>query len=474
MKKIEAFDLGVFNPYRMSNTKISVNKATKEGTVFFKEDFFNDSTPRKWEVRFDNSYPNVFWDPFEKKYRCYYSTFTRDISSSETSLDDRKKAHYQPNTNRIVSLCYAESSDGINWTKPNLGLTEFDGSYDNNIIGHYLHGTSILLDLHEKDESKKYKMFTKIDYGNGIHYIAVAFSKDGIHFGEFIKCQGFNPRADTHNSVIYDPQIQKYVLITRTWRDSYRMPCISFSDDFIHWSEIKEILYAHGFENQVYSMPTFRHNDYLIGLVSMFHEGDKMDENYDTVDLQLAYSHQYYGWNYIDHGNNFIERSPGSYYGENEFDSHVIFASLPIKIEDKTYFYYMGGNGRHTDFRETSFSRAYIEHDRFAFLEAKRPEFEAEIYTNGFVFLKNEFYIDAKIFEEGYIDIELYTFNNQKIEDVTIDVEKIDYRYKVIFDKDLDRSRTRLKIKFKNAKIYSLEGPFDVFRIEGSTSLLRD
>ena len=30
--------------------------------------------------------------------------------------------------------CYAESEDGINWTKPNLGLIEFNGSKDNNIV----------------------------------------------------------------------------------------------------------------------------------------------------------------------------------------------------------------------------------------------------------------------------------------------------------------------------------------------------
>ena len=30
--------------------------------------------------------------------------------------------------------CYAESDDGIHWTKPSLGLIEFNGSKDNNIV----------------------------------------------------------------------------------------------------------------------------------------------------------------------------------------------------------------------------------------------------------------------------------------------------------------------------------------------------
>ena len=31
-------------------------------------------------------------------------------------------------------ICYAESTDGINWTRPTLGLVEFEGSKNNNII----------------------------------------------------------------------------------------------------------------------------------------------------------------------------------------------------------------------------------------------------------------------------------------------------------------------------------------------------
>ncbi len=40
-------------------------------------------------------------------------------------------------------VCYAESRDGITWTKPNLGIIEVDGSRDNNLVGtsagEYLH-----------------------------------------------------------------------------------------------------------------------------------------------------------------------------------------------------------------------------------------------------------------------------------------------------------------------------------------------
>ena len=31
-------------------------------------------------------------------------------------------------------VCYVESTDGLNWTRPSLGLVEWEGSKDNNII----------------------------------------------------------------------------------------------------------------------------------------------------------------------------------------------------------------------------------------------------------------------------------------------------------------------------------------------------
>ena len=33
-------------------------------------------------------------------------------------------------------MCYATSQDGVHWHKPNLGIVEFDGSKDNNIVAH--------------------------------------------------------------------------------------------------------------------------------------------------------------------------------------------------------------------------------------------------------------------------------------------------------------------------------------------------
>lgn len=464
-KKIYFFDKGIFNPYRMSNVELKVNQAVKENKIFFTED-------QPWEIRYDNSYPNVFYDEIAGVYRCYYSTFTDDEESEKYSLEERKVRQYRPKTSRVVSLCYAESIDGVNWEKPHLGITDFRGSKENNIIGHFLHGTSVFLDKHETDENRRYKMFTKIDYGNGVHFIAVAFSKDGIHFDEYIKVPNFNPRADTHNHIIYDEKLACYILITRTWRDSLRLPCVSTSTDFINWTPIQEILNVCDYENQIYSMPIFKRGDYVLGLASVFHEGDQLDDDYDTVDLQLTYSYRHAGWHYLNTNTPLIPRGKGK-YGNGEFDCGCIYASAPVEIGNRTYFYYMGGNGQHTNFRETSLSRAYVEKDCFAYWDVKRSEHPGVLYTNGFIFLNDQVYLDAEIAEDGFVTIELFEANHTS-KNITAMLEKVEEnRYKIVFSEVVPRTQTRLKISFKNAKIYAIEGDLDISRIEADNTLLR-
>ena len=60
-------------------------------------------------------------------YRMYYR-------GSHTDYTEDEVTSYTPDNDHDQVVCYAESKDGINWYKPSLGLVEFNGSSDNNII----------------------------------------------------------------------------------------------------------------------------------------------------------------------------------------------------------------------------------------------------------------------------------------------------------------------------------------------------
>src|SRR5690606_34074673 len=74
-----------------------------------------------WEGN-SSVYHSVFKDG--DIYRMYYRGSQIDIDTIDRKISGPHPVYY----------CYAESKDGINWIKPNLGLYEFEGSRDNNII----------------------------------------------------------------------------------------------------------------------------------------------------------------------------------------------------------------------------------------------------------------------------------------------------------------------------------------------------
>ena len=79
-----------------------------------KEVVFETGAP--WEGSYSN-YNSIFKDG--DIYRMYYRGWHRGTKGELT---------------HDMVWCYAESKDGIHWVKPNLGLFEFNGSKNNNII----------------------------------------------------------------------------------------------------------------------------------------------------------------------------------------------------------------------------------------------------------------------------------------------------------------------------------------------------
>ena len=82
-----------------------------------------------WEGTGTSGYHCIFKDG--DLYRMYYKAWN-------ISLDEKKK-RIRPSPG---AACYAESDDGIHWCKPNLGLVEFQGSKNKNIllIDHLIDG----------------------------------------------------------------------------------------------------------------------------------------------------------------------------------------------------------------------------------------------------------------------------------------------------------------------------------------------
>jgi hypothetical protein len=142
---------------------------------------FGEDKP--WEKRFDNLYGNVIFNKEEKIYKCWYSPFIVDNSAKGMTLAQRKGSRYKPPRGpREMGICYATSTDGIKWEKPDLGLCDYDGNTANNIIWRGPHGAGIFKDDHEADPARRYKMI--------MQGVATSYSPDGIHWSQKAKIRG--------------------------------------------------------------------------------------------------------------------------------------------------------------------------------------------------------------------------------------------------------------------------------------------
>ncbi|WP_406735518.1 hypothetical protein OG508_38060 [Streptomyces sp. NBC_01108] len=325
--KYFAFDTGIWNGHRgMANCRIEMGDFVKdeEHNPLFREGIFEN--PRlPWEPRFDNGYPNVFWDPEHKKFRCYYTLFLRDPASLDTPPEERRGRDYVI-ANRETGCCYAESTDGVHWTKPKLGLVSFDGSKDNNILFEHVQGTSVLYDPADPDPTRRYKLITLREADKAS--LCVAFSSDGIHFSDLKPwpANSPSPGADCHNLVFRDSRTSEYVLITRLWDSNIRVSAMSRSTDFINWSKPVEVHRGNGFDSQIYSMPVFEYGGLYLGLASLYRDGDTTLPYYDTVDLALQWSINLTEWNNVAlDDSTLIPHGKGmEKYPRGDFDSSVI------------------------------------------------------------------------------------------------------------------------------------------------------
>lgn len=147
--------------------------------------------------------------------------------------------------------CMAESRDGVKWTRPSLGLFEFDGSRDNNIIWTgekkaywESHNFSPFKDTNPAaPPSQRYKAVTlgrQVIDGDMQKVLLAFVSPDGINWrrlqDEPIITEG---SFDSHNTAFWDGVHQRYVCYFRQGREGKRSIRLGVSDDFVHWTEPK-------------------------------------------------------------------------------------------------------------------------------------------------------------------------------------------------------------------------------------------
>jgi len=197
--------------------RLVVNGAVKHGKPVLVAD-------KPWENATLGGYITVLRE--EDLFRLWYEAYASDCMSD---FDAR--------------LCYAESHDGLTWTKPELGLFEFQGSKKDNIVfedraGDGYHGGTVFKDP-SAPAAERFKVLyqarggTRPEQWNAC--MRGIYSADGIHWSKYPGILA-DHLSDTQSVVDYDEASGRYVGYFRLWvKEKVRAIGRSETGDFRSW-----------------------------------------------------------------------------------------------------------------------------------------------------------------------------------------------------------------------------------------------
>ena len=446
-----------------------------------------------------SGFSSVIYDHQEKRFQLWYGSI--EISPAGTTPEGN--VFYQAVGDESVVLAYATSKDGLIWHRPALGIVNFKGTLENNVVLDFdMDGSGIFKDPHESDPAKKYKMlWVRSSRRSEIH---ASYSADGLHWTDYKNDMPviFHPPGhDTQAAPYWDEQLGKYVAIIRdrtgrikqvrsglitdqgagqTWRKHWsrgrnRLPenhslrrvgqCES--DDFVHWTPMRVIVGADDddplTQDQFYNMEVFVYEGLRIGLMTVM----SRDPDYCRGEVQLVYSRDGLNWERGGNREIFLPTSttPG------DFDWGSIYPHQgPMRIGDEIWIYYTGIGADHSQIlpprvktHRAGIGVARLRLDGFVSVDAGSQP--GRLTTRPFQFAGSQLVINADA-KDGQIVVEIQDLQGNPIRGFTArdcDPCKVDsVRHTVTWNggsavRPLQDMVVKIVFRIRNAKLYSFQ-----------------
>ncbi|MEZ6133443.1 MAG: hypothetical protein R3C53_00900 [Pirellulaceae bacterium] len=245
----------------------------------------------------------AFDKPWEGGF-CGYATVIRD--GELLRLYYRGLGEAGQDGSRSETTCYAESNDGINWTKPRLGLYEVKGTRENNVVladaAPVSHNFSPMLD--SKPDVSAEVRFKAL--GGTMKSGLIAWgSADGLRWHKLQDAPviaaeqvPFPYFFDSQNLAFWSESEQAYVCYFRVFQDKIRRIARCTSLDFLTWSAPVLMQYRHRgddapiehlYTNQTH--PYFRAPHLYVSIAARFMPGRQVltDEQAEAIGVNPRY-----------------------------------------------------------------------------------------------------------------------------------------------------------------------------------------
>lgn len=301
---------------------------------------------RPWEGNHSTAGAVIF-DPVDQIFKMRYSTsqVTMRREDGKVILDGYETP------SEISFTCLATSRDAVHWEKPSLGMVEFRGSRDNNILPKEHLMPYWFLDLHEEDPAKRYKGLIRQG----------TTKTPGMQFDLYYSPDNLTWTPYAHNPVIntapkvgrwgptefmgWDPIRQVYAVhmencFHRNTPLRQRLIGRAESPDMIDWSEPETIIIPDEKDppdTEFYTLDVTTYAGLYVGLLWNFRS------NKATHEPELIFSRDgiHYERNYRQP---FVARGP-----KDSYDSVSITTSVPIFHNNQILVHYSGRNWRSVD-----------------------------------------------------------------------------------------------------------------------------
>lgn len=330
----------------------------------------------------------VAYDPVEALTKCWYADYAWDYERfmGRSQAHQGEDEHIAPGWFDTTDCrwLYAESEDGVHFSKPPLDYRDFQGQKTNICLGREDYGqvyvASVFLDPFETDQARRFKFLhwrqTTGDIGKGSE-IRMACSADGrawnvdesvITFGDI----GSERVIGDEFMVLPDPVRGQYILnvrqramaerlehmevpcrLPKNWEPPYyiddpllitkRRVFMTNSNDLMSWPTLREMMVPSDtddtIDDEFYSMPSIRIGDVYIGFLNVLHGTD------NTMSVRLVYSRDAFHWNHVDRGAPFldVDETPGSW------EPYMVEVGNTVVQRDDRIDIYYGASACHHD-----------------------------------------------------------------------------------------------------------------------------
>jgi len=264
------------------------------------------------------------------------------------------------------------------------------------------------------------RIFFKMESRGGL-----TSSPDGLHWTKFRRLRIKN-RWETHSWIYWDWTRREYAGLTRGQEllpnNEPNRTVVRFS--LSAWDgepeDLRTVFASASDRTQPYSLVSIPFYNIYLGFVNTYDADVNLTTGRieDKLRCELLWSPDSLHWHKLSHQGRRSHETELIITGlnpEEKHDAYDCFYANPVVVNNEVWLYYMGGDGPHGSFRNTSFNLAKMRMDGFAGIAPTVRHEPAQIFTKVLNCLGSDIMVTADVFDGGSVRAAILGANSEAL-----------------------------------------------------------